>query len=102
MSVDAHLTVAYQVAVNWVPSKCPPSSSLCSHMVQSVHALVCAFCVAWKMFFRPASCLLAHRSHMEQYVRIEDHTAMQQERDNLNSRLLAVLVGSLVFTCVVC
>uniref|UniRef100_A0A7S3VM07 Kinesin motor domain-containing protein n=1 Tax=Dunaliella tertiolecta TaxID=3047 RepID=A0A7S3VM07_DUNTE len=29
-------------------------------------------------------------SHMEQYVRIEDHTAMQQERDILNTRLLAV------------
>lgn len=31
-------------------------------------------------------------SHMEQYVRIEDHTAMQQERDILNTRLLAVQV----------
>jgi len=35
---------------------------------------------------------------MEQYVRIEDHTAIQQERDILNSRLLSVQVSKALLT----
>ena len=33
-------------------------------------------------------------SHMEQYVRVEDHAALKQERDSLNSQLLSAKVGS--------
>lgn len=42
----------------------------------------------------PQQC--AARSHLEQYVRVEDHAALQQERDFLNTKLLGVQVGAVL------